>query len=286
MKRFLKWTAIGLGSLIAIALLVIYGGSEYLLRRGYDVAATPVPVPTDSASIARGQHIALTRGCTGCHGQNLEGKVFFDGPMIARLIAPNLTRVAREYSDADLARVIRHGIRPKGRNVAVMPSAMLYHLSDADLGALIGYLRTVPPTESTLPATSMRLLARVGLVTGRYHAEAATIDHKAPRLPESNDADPVARGHYLAKTSCTECHGQNFRGDAVGEEPTPALSVVQAYSAEEFARLMKEGVPRDGRKLRLMGDVARSRFSQFTDAEIAAIYAYLHGPTNEAVAAR
>ena len=167
-----------------------------------------------------------------------------------------------------------------------MPSAMLYHLSDADLGALLGYLHSVPPTESTLPATSMRLLARVGVVTGRYHAEAATIDHKAPRLPESNDADPVARGHYLAKTSCTECHGQNFRGDAVGEEPTPALSVVQAYSAEEFDRLMKEGVPRDGRKLRLMGDVARSRFSQFTDAEIGALYVYLHGTTNEAVAAR
>jgi hypothetical protein len=49
---------------------------------------------------------------------------------------------------------------------------------------------------------------------------------------------------------------------------------------------MKEGVPRDGRKLELMGDVARSRFSQFTDAELAAVYAYLHGPTNEAVATR
>ena len=285
MKRFLKWTAIGLGSVVAVALLAIYGMSEYQLRQRFDVAGVPVVVPTDSVGIARGRHVAITRGCGGCHGQDLEGRVMFDQPMLARIVAPNITKIAREYSDAELARAIRHGVRKNGTSVAVMPSSMFYHLSDADFGALVAYLRTVPPKESTLPKTSLRLLARVGLLTGQYHTEAEMIDHDAPRVPEASDADPTARGHYLAKTSCTECHGQDFKGGNGGPSPTPSLMVVQAYSADEFARLMKEGVPRDGRKLRLMGDVARSRFSRFTDAEIAAVYEYLHGPRTDAVAA-
>ena len=285
-KRFLKWTALGLGSLVAVLLLAIYGMSEYRLRQRYDVAAAPITLPTDSTGLARGQHIALTRGCAGCHGQNLEGKVFFDQPMLARIVAPNLTKVAAEYSDADLARAIRHGVRPNGKSLVVMPSAMLYHLSDADVGALVAYLRSVPRAESDLPKTSLRLLARVGILTGQYHTQAEMIDHDVPRLPEGSEADPTVRGRYLAKTSCTECHGQDLRGGTEGPAPTPALSVVKAYSAEDFTRLMKEGVPRDGRKLELMGDVSRSRFSRFTDAEIAALYAYLNGPTNEAMVAR
>lgn len=285
MKRFFKWTAIGLGSLVAVALLLIYGVSEYRLRQRFDIVAAPIAVPTDSAGIARGRHIALTRGCSGCHGQDLEGRVMFEEPMLARIVAPNITKIAREYSDAELARAIRHGVRKNGTSVAVMPSSMFYHLSDGDLGALVAYLRTVPAKESTLPKTSFRLLARVGLLTERYHTEAEMIDHDGPRVPAATDGDLAARGHYLAKTACTECHGQDFRGGNGGPSPTPSLMVVQAYSSQEFARLMKEGVPRDGRKLRLMGDVARSRFTWFTDAEIAAMYAYLHGPNTESVAA-
>jgi mono/diheme cytochrome c family protein len=284
-KRFLKWTGIGLGSLITVALLVIYGVSEYRLRQRYDIAAAPIAIPTDSAGIARGKHVALTRGCDNCHGQNLEGKVMFEAPMLARVVAPNLTKIVREYSDAELARAIRHGVKRNGTSVAVMPSSMLYHLSDADLGALVAYLRTVPPRESVLPKTSMRLLARVGIVTGQYHTEASVIEHDAPRVPEATDSDLVARGHYLAKTSCAECHGLDFKGGNRGPAPTPALSVVQAYSAEQFTRLMKEGVPADSRKLGLMGDVARGRFSRFSDADIAAVYAFLHSPANEATTA-
>lgn len=284
-KRFVKWTAIGLGSIVTVALLVIYGVSEYHLRKRYEIAMTSIAVPADSAGIARGKHIALTRGCDGCHGPNLEGKVLFDQPMLARIVTTNVTKIVREYSDAELARAIRHGVRKNGTGLVVMPSSMLYHLSDDDLGALVAYLKTVPRMESALPKTSMRLLARVGLVTGQYRTEAAAIDHGTPRVPDAIGGDLSARGHYVAKTSCTECHGLDFKGGNGGPAPTPALSVVQAYSAQEFVRLMREGVARDGRTLGLMGDVARSRFSRFTDEEIAAVYAYLHGTNGQSVKA-
>jgi len=269
-KRVLKWTAIVLGSLVTLALVVIYGVSEYRLRETFDIAATPVAVPTDSASLALGRHIFETRGCTGCHGDNAAGKVFFDEPNIARLVAPNVTKAIRTYSDPELARLLRHGVRPNGRGVAVMPSSMFYHLDDADLGALIAYLRTMPEQAGPeLPPTAMRILARVGLVIGQYKLEPTTIVHDAPRVAKGSE--PAALGQYLAKTSCTECHGQQLEGG----DGTPALSIVAGYSASEFAKLMREGVPRDGRVMEMMTPVAKGRFSHFTDDEVAALYAYL-----------
>ena len=270
MKRILKWTAITVVSIVAVLLIVIYAGSEYRLRQTFEIAATPIDVPTDSTAIARGRHVFETRGCEGCHGEGLQGKVFFDQPMLARLVAPNVVRAIKGYSNSDLARLLRHGVRPNGTGVAVMPSSMFYHLDDADLGGLIAYLRTLPDRGAdALPATSMRLLARIGIVAGKYKLEPAEITHDAPRLP--NGPDAAVRGEYLAKSSCTECHGQRLEGS----EETPALSIVAAYTQAEFARLMREGVPKDGRKLGLMGEAARSRFVHFADEEVGALYTFL-----------
>ena len=86
MKRILKWTAITVVSIVAVLLIVIYAGSEYRLRQKFDIATASIEVPTDSGAIARGRHVFETRGCEGCHGEGLEGKVFFDQPMLARLV--------------------------------------------------------------------------------------------------------------------------------------------------------------------------------------------------------
>ena len=272
MKRFLKWTAVSILGIIVVAALAITGLSEYRLRQKFDIPATPVAVLADSAALVRGRHLYETRGCEGCHGPGAAGQVFFDEPMLARLVAPNVPERIRSYSDPELARLLRHGVRPNGRGVAVMPSSMFYNLDDGDLGALIGYLRTLPVKETApLPSTSMRPLARLGLAIGQYNLEPATIVHDAPR--PANGPDAAARGQYTAMSSCVECHGQRLEG-AMG---APALMVVQAYTAPEFTRLMREGVPRDGRKLDLMARAATGRFAKFTDDEVADLYAYLSG---------
>ena len=279
MKRVFKWIGITLGTLVILACAAIYGVSEYRLTPTFDIAAAPIAIPTDSASLDRGLHIVQTRGCAGCHGEGLKGKVFFDEPMLARLIAPNVVRVIKSYSDPDLARLLRHGVRPNGRGVAVMPSSMFYHLDDEDLGALIAYLRTLPePADDSLPSNSMRLLARVGLTIGQYKLEPRNITHDAPRAPKGSDA--ASLGQYIAMSSCTECHGQRLQGDPQG---APALSIVGGYAPSEFAKLMREGVPKDQRKLEMMGGVARSRFVHFSDEEVAALYTYLSNQTSTAL---
>ena len=57
----------------------------------------------------------------------------------------------------------------------------------------------------------------------------------------------------------------------------PALMIVAGYTPSEFARLMREGVPKDGKEREMMSPVARNRFSHFADDEVKALYAYLAG---------
>ncbi len=93
MKKLLKWTGIVLGSLVGllvIALVVLYilGGSK--VNATYEVTPALSSVPSDSATIARGSHLASIHACRYCHGDNLEGKIMADIPPF--LLAPtNLT---------------------------------------------------------------------------------------------------------------------------------------------------------------------------------------------------
>lgn len=271
MKRVLEWAAIVVVSIVVLAAAAVYGVSEMKLRQTFDIATAPVTLATDSATLANGRHVFVTRGCEGCHGKGLVGKVFFDEPRLARIVAPNVPKAIRAYSDPELVRLLRHGIRPSGRGVAVMPSSMFYFLDDTDLHSLVAHLRTLPVLEgdSALSATEMRILARVGLLTGQYKLEPVNIAHDAPRPPKAAEGAPL--GLYLARSSCTECHGMDLKGDPT----TPALTIVAGYSPEKFARLMREGVPLDGRTMELMTPTAKNRFSHFSDAEVAGLYAYL-----------
>lgn len=279
MKTALKW--IGRGALALVALLVlaavtVYAISERKLNATWDVPVVAVPIPTDSASIAEGERLARTRGCyDGCHGDAAEGGLFFDDPLLGTIKSPDLTRVVHSMSDEELVRVIRHGVRADGRSVVVMPSRDFYHLTDADLGAIIAFLRSLPRSDG--PETSVRLgpLGRALFAVGEFRTAAAEIDHDALPVDPGDGSDPMALGEYLARTTCAECHGANFEGSEGPPEATPNLRIVSAYASEQFRTLMRTGEPRDGRDLRLMDDMVRKRYSLFTDAEIDALYVFL-----------
>jgi len=67
-------------------------------------------------------------GCVDCHTRDLGGKRFIDSEA-GRLAASNLTHgaggVGDVYADVDWVRAIRHGVRPTGKPLLVMPSAEL-----------------------------------------------------------------------------------------------------------------------------------------------------------------
>jgi mono/diheme cytochrome c family protein len=82
-----------------------------------------------------------------------------------------------------------------------------------------------------------------------------------------------ALGRYIARVTCAECHGPELKGN---EGDTPDLTVAGGYTREEFERLVTEGVPSGGRKLKpLMELVAKERFARMTRHERDALHAYL-----------
>jgi mono/diheme cytochrome c family protein len=269
---FLRHLVVALLLLVGLALATIYGLSERILRQRFDVAGTAVALPTDAGAIERGRHVALTRGCLDCHGEKLQGHVFFDQPHVARLTAPNLALLAREMPVEQLERSIRRGVNARGTTVRSMPSDALYNLTDADLGDLIVYLRSVPVTVVPLPETEIRLLGRVGLATGKFELPAERIARAGER-PSVDPGDPMQRGRYIAATACAECHGADLRGKP--DFPTPDLAKAAAYTPEQFHRLMATGEPAIPRQLYLMDRVARARFSHLTADEVTALHTYL-----------
>ncbi len=55
--------------------------------------------------------------------------MLIDEPGIGRIVAPNLTRFVPMYSDAELVRLIRHGVKKDGTGAFIILSKQLrqYH---------------------------------------------------------------------------------------------------------------------------------------------------------------
>ena len=192
-----------------------------------------------------------------------------------RALVAYLTEAALHYSDAELVRIIRRGVRPDGRSVWSMTSEMFAPLSDADLGRIIAYIRSAPPVAGPPRLFVPGPRARWEIVRGDYRPAAELIRETdavtaAGYFPTGDQ--PHALGAYLARTACPECHNltlQGYPGD------TPDLSIVAGYTPEQFAHFFATGEALGGRELKLMSEMARNRFSNFTDEEEAALYSYL-----------
>ena len=278
MKRLLRWAGIGLGVLIGLAIIayaVAYVLSERALQRTYAIPAGSISIPTDAESIAEGKRLATIRGCFhGCHGKQAEGVVMVDEPMIGRVVAPNLTAAVRNYSDADLVHIIRNGVRPDGRSMVIMPAEVFNGMTDEDLGRILAFLKSLPAAAGPGPSVSLGPVGRIGVATGKFNVVAQLLADTIP--PPEATGEEAIRGRYLARTICAECHGTRLRGDSNPDFTSPDLRVVAAYSPEAFSTLMRTGVALGGRDAGEMSAFARENLKYLSDAEIAALYSYLH----------
>lgn len=259
------------GALVIGGATYVYVASERTIHRQYEAPLADLAVPTDSASIAEGERLATIRGCPGCHGDWLEGEAHADNVLDGHTVAPNLTTTVRALSTAEFARAVRHGVRANGEGLQEMPSPMFYHLTDADLGKILAYVRSLPPVEGHPYRFDPGPRVRWAIATGEWLPWPEDIQRMGPRMGPPASGDILHLGEYLARTVCSECHGL----DLMGQDETPPLAVGGAYPDTAFVRLMRTGTPLSGRDLRLMDEVARSRFRYFTDAEIGALHAFL-----------
>ncbi len=278
MRHALRWIGIAAGSLVGLGVVgyaLVYGLSERILRRTYEIPVVALTLPADAESIREGRRLATVRGCfNDCHGKEAEGHVLFDDPMIARIVAPNLTAAVRIYSDAQIAAIVRNGVRPDGRSLIVMPAEAFNGMTDADLGRIIAFLKSLPLVPGPGPDVSVGPLGRLGLVAGKFKTVAQLIAETVPPPRAANKEAEL--GRYLARTVCAECHSTSLRGAANPDFTSPDLRVVTSYSAEAFTRLLRTGVALGERNVGQMSRQARENLSHLTDPEIAALYSYLH----------
>ncbi|WP_342807846.1 cytochrome c [Alteromonas sp. M12] len=233
-------------------------------------------IPDDAGSIEHGRYIARTRGCFGCHGQQLEGMNFdkqWDWP--ERAIAPNLAHLAKVNNAATLEMAIRQGIGSNGKAMVSMPSYNFTRLSDKDTAALIAFLRSAPVVEKDLPPPKLGWRTRWDLVVGNqtHYAWWAEL---VPLLSLDSKLEPeLAHGEYLAMTMCNECHGLDLRGFQFSGEYVPDLAIIANVEFDEFERIVRTGRGFNGRHLGLMTLVAADRFSTLTDFDIKSLHLYL-----------
>ncbi len=278
MNKVLKygvWALGGLASLVVFALAVLWAASGAKLSENFDAPETDIAHSTDPVVIAKGERLAAISGCSGCHRERMQGGVFAELPDGTRFIAPNIPRIAAGYSDADLVKVIRYGVKKNGKPVIAMPSEALFSMTDEDLVAILSYIRATPDEGGDAPKRFYGPLARFLLATGKFKSAPAQIEDMSKR-PEYDFSDEISHGSYIATIACAECHGLDYKGKSFGPEfRPPDLIVASAYTPEEFAALMKTGIASGGRDLGLMKEVAAGRFAHFSEEEIVDLYAFL-----------
>ena len=279
-KKILKWTGIVLACIIGLLLIasaVIYVLGEQIINEKFEPQPTSFKVVSDSAMIAEGERLAKIRGCyKGCHGDQAEGKVWFEHILMGRIVTPDLTRLVSEYTDIQLENAIRQGIKPDGTSLLPMPSSMYHNLTDEDLSAIIAFLRSLPKAEGYEGEVSLNLLPRIFLLNGEFKSGVQSIKELPVKMDAPDPENAFELGKYLVYTSCTECHMDDLKGGNLGDMEVPSLVVMgAAYNAENLTTFFREGKGIGNRNIEGMKEVIEVRFSNFTDREIHAISSFI-----------
>lgn len=287
MIRWLK--RIGIGVLALVFLIMIAIGTAYAvvgrkLAKRYPTQVATVAVPSDSASIAKGEHLTVAVAkCAGCHGDNLAGKKMVDDALLGRLYSANLTSgnggVAGGYTDADWVRGIRHGVGTDGRALIMMPSEAFYYLTDADLGAIVAYLKTVKAVDQVTPEPRIGPLGRVlHLAVGFPFIHADLLPKGVTNRPTVEPGPTVEYGKYLSIVGgCTGCHNPNLSGGGGGEGGVKPANLTPAglkgWTEADFIKAMRTGVRPGGRVL--SAAMPWPYIGKLSDEELRATWLYL-----------
>lgn len=235
--------------------------------------------------------------CGNCHtqqtpdgplpGMELAGGMVIEIPdaFVARVpnITPDEETGIGSWSDAEIIRAIREGIRPDGRLIGPpMPIELYRSLSDEDVEALVAYLRSVPAVKNTVAKSEYFVP-----LPPNYGPPVDTVASVDP-------SDQLAYGAYLAGPAahCIECHspiGPNGApdwehqtgaggfvipgpwGESVSANITPTN--LGDWTDEEIKTVVRSGVRPDGS--RLLPPMGVYYYANMTESDLDAIVAYL-----------
>jgi mono/diheme cytochrome c family protein len=289
MSKWVKRTSIALVALALLGVAATVVGKalgERKMARSVILQVQPLDVVRDAAHVEQGRYLYNTRGCAECHGADGAGKTNVrDGGMF--VVAPNITTgpngTTAHYGVVDWVRTVRHGVKPNGNPVMIMPSEDYSRLTDEDMAALIAFLQQMPPVAGSKAVIDVPAQAKALYAFGVIQDAAEKIDHtQAPARPVAPAVTPE-HGAYVA-TSCIGCHGATLSGGRIpGTPPSwPAAAnlmpgkgsaMVRYATAEQFVAMLHSGRRPDGKAISPVMPFGSLR--QMNDTDMRALYAYL-----------
>jgi mono/diheme cytochrome c family protein len=253
-----------------------------------------------SDAVKRGDYLVNTiMTCGNCHtpkgppaavaGKDFSGGLSWDEPPF-KVTAPNITPDKEtgigSWTDEQIITLLRTGKRPNGVQIAeVMPTAFYGIVTDADMKAIVAYLRTLKPVANKVPDPIYKMQIP-------HHA----FPGSEKPYTEAMMSDPVKKGFYLATIGhCMECHtpfgprgGKDFVGDlgkggmefpgpwgtSVSRNITSSKTKgIGAWTDAEIKTAITQGKSKDGSPLK--PPMGYPYYEHVTVADLDAVVAYL-----------
>lgn len=247
-------------------------------------------------SVERGEYLVRgPAGCGNCHTpqgpngpdmSNEMGGMMVEKSPAFEAWAVNITPGSRvaDWSDAELARAIREGIRPDGSVIGPpMPIGLYRGLSDDDLSSIVAFLRTLPASDNKTPFSTYNIP-----LPPAYGPPIESVPAIAPGVT-------VEYGAYLAGpvAHCIECHttfgpkgpmmdthlgagGYEFHGPwgvSVAPNITSHEDGIVGYTDVELKTIITSGTRPDGSRMK--PPMGYHHYAATTDEDINAIILYL-----------
>lgn len=306
-KKVLK----GLGLLLLSLFVLITVGVTVRKNRKFEAPYPKIAASKDPQVIERGRYLVNGPGhCVSCHAERslaekhgqsrepfpddppLQGGFVIDippGKFYARNLTPDPETGIGNKTDAELARELRFGVRTDG--TCLMPFMPFQNMSDADLTAMLSYLRSRPPVKNAVPVHEWSVIGNV--------VRAFLLKPEGPRAtpPASVAEGPTTEyGKYLAESvaNCVGCHterdmktgefiGPPYAGGmampAFGDDkmevvsqnltPDPKTGKITSWSEDTFIAKFRTKSTVEGTHMPWM------TFSKMKDDDLRAIYRYL-----------
>jgi mono/diheme cytochrome c family protein len=306
LKRILLRTALVLAGFLVVLIGGLAAFAQVQWDRTFDIPEPRIELRSDPESIDRGRYLVFGPAhCSYCHtppdhwarldaGEELPliGGYAFElpfGTLYSRNLTPDLETGIGRYTDGQLARMLRHNLRPDGR--AAIPVMEFQNMSDEDVAAVIAYLRSAPPVRHAVPDARWNIAGKA--LMAMMIRPSAPSGTPPARSPEENPSRE--RGAYLANSvaNCAGCHsprsmmdgsytGPRFSGGMMEVDgdpthvfsvpnltPDPATGYIVSWTEDHFVARFRVGKGHPG------SHMPWDAFKRMSDDDLRSIYRYL-----------